>query len=90
MARRIEQAARAGGPLAEQARELVARHQAMIDDRFAAHDALIPAVRAASDTHGELHAGELHCARVDDANTCASRRELRGCLDQQPTSRAAR
>jgi spectinomycin phosphotransferase len=152
---RLTGASRAdGGPFAEQARELVARRQTMIDDDwFAAYDALVPAARAVSDrwviTHGEPHAGdvlwlvgggfrlidwdtvalapperdlwmfdtaaegvdpaaaglyrlrwwmqevclyvvELHGAHVDDANTRASWRELRGCLDQQPTNRAAR
>ena len=128
--------------------ELVARRRDVIDEVFAAYDALVPAVRATADrwvvTHGEPHAGnvlwligggfrlidwdtvalgpperdlwmfaldsaaaelyrlrwwleevclyvtELHGAHVDDANTRASWRELRRCLAQQPTSRAAR
>jgi len=137
-----------GGPFAGPARELVGRRRAVVDEAFAAYDALVPAVRATADgwvvTHGEPHAGnvlwltgggfrlidwdtvalgpperdlwmfahdsavaelyrlrwwleevclyvtELHGAHVDDANTRASWRELRRCLAQQPTSRAAR
>jgi spectinomycin phosphotransferase len=52
-----------GGPFAEPARELVAGRRTMIDDRFAAYDALVPAVRATADrwvvTHGEPHAGNV-------------------------------